>query len=89
VKSPFDPQDCQIVTITLPPKGQTVGIYVETDEDYLLPVLAKVSKEYKAYDEIPLKHHFYKSWIIQIGNEFPITGQGFVDAVHSYQMDTP
>ena len=87
VKSPFDPEDCETFSITLPPKGQALGIYVDIDEDYLLPVLGKISKDFDLYDQIPLRHHFYKSWIIQVHQDTPITSQGFIDTVHSLQLE--
>ena len=37
----------------------------------MLPILGRDSKDKPIYDEIPLKHQFYNSWIIQIGNEQP------------------
>lgn len=85
VPSPFDPTKCETFTITLPPKGQALGIYVDTDEDYLKPIIGKISKEFNLFDQIPLHHQYYKSWIVQIGDESPITAQGFIDAVHFLQ----
>ena len=79
VKTPFDPDLCETFKVTLPPHGHALGIYVDTDENYLLPILGKISKDFRLFDEIPLEHQYYKSWIIQIGNDTPITAQGFID----------
>ena len=89
VTSPFDPSSCITLPITIPPKGSALGIYVDTDEDYLLPILGKISKDYRLYDEIPLPFHYYTHWIIQIGLEHPLTGQGFINAYRSLQRDHP
>ena len=89
ITSPFDPSQCTTLTITVPPKGSALGIYVDTDEDYLLPILGKVSKDSDLFDEIPVAFHYYSHWIIQIGLEHPITGQGFIDAFHSLQTTAP
>jgi hypothetical protein len=84
---PFDPALCETITITLPPQGQALGIYVDTDEDYLKPIIGKVSKDYPIFDQIPLHHQYYKSWIVQVGNESPITAQGFINAVRFLQKE--
>ena len=88
VDSPFDPELCETFTITLPPQGRALGIYIDTDEDYLLPIIGKISKEYRLFDEIPLHHHYYKSWVVQVGNDNPITGQGFIESIRSMQHET-
>jgi hypothetical protein len=87
VASPFDPKLCETFKIVLPPKGQSIGAYIDTDEDYIIPILGKISKDYNLYDQIPLRHQYYKSWIVQIGMESPCTSQGFIEAVHSLQLD--
>jgi hypothetical protein len=87
IDSPFDPSKCETFTITLPPKGQALGIYVDTDEDYLKPIVGKISKDFAIFDQIPLRHQYYKSWIVQVGDESPITAQGFIDAVRFLQKD--
>lgn len=84
---PFDPALCKTVTITLPPQGQVLGIYVDTDEDYLKPIIGKVSKDYAIFDQIPLHHQYYKSWVVQVGDESPITAQGFIEAVRFLQKE--
>lgn len=87
ITSPFDPSICESFLITLPPRGISIGIYIDTDEDYLVPILAKISKDRDLYDQIPLKHHFYNSWIIQIEDEHPITAQGMIDALYYLQRE--
>jgi hypothetical protein len=83
----FDPKLCETFNIVLPPTGQSIGAYIDTDEDYIIPILGKISKDYDLYDQIPLRHQYYKSWIVQIGMESPCTSQGFIEAVHSLQLD--
>eukprot|EP00956_Cyclotella_meneghiniana_P000008 scaffold27_cov57-Cyclotella_meneghiniana.AAC.5 len=87
VESPFDPAICETFQITLPPRGSSAGFKVDTDEDYLVPFLVEISKESDIYDQVPLRHHYCKSWIIQIEDEFPITAQGVVDAFNSLQIE--
>ena len=41
------------------------------------------------YDQVPLKFHFYKSWIIQAENEQPIIAHGFKEAIYALQRTTP
>jgi hypothetical protein len=54
VASPFDPKLYETFKIVLPPKGQSIGAYIDTDEDYIIPILCKISKDYDLYDQIPL-----------------------------------
>jgi hypothetical protein len=37
----FDPKLCETFNIVLPPKGQSIGAYIDTDEDYVIPILGK------------------------------------------------
>ena len=87
VESPFDPAICETFEITLPPRGSSLGIEVDTDEDYLLPVLSKISKDSDLYDQIPRRHNYYSSWIIQVEDELPITAQGCIDAFYYLQRE--
>ena len=87
VKSPFNHDDCITFSITLPPKGTSLGISFDTDEDYVLPLLARVTPTSLLYDEIPAKYHNYKYWVIQIGNQFPITANGAVESLHFHQAE--
>eukprot|EP00956_Cyclotella_meneghiniana_P008309 scaffold11091_cov47-Cyclotella_meneghiniana.AAC.1 len=87
IESPFDPAICETFEITLPPRGFSLGIQVDTDQDYLLPILAKILRDRDLYDQIPQRHHYYKSWIIQIEDELPITAQGCIDALHYLQRE--
>jgi hypothetical protein len=50
----FDPKLYETFKIVLPPKGQSIGAYIDTDEDYIIPILCKISKDYDLYDQIPL-----------------------------------
>ena len=85
VKSPFNHDDCITFSITLQPKGTSLGISFDTDEDYVLPLLARVTPTSLLYDEIPAKYHNYKYWVILIGNQFPITASGAVESLHFHQ----
>ena len=88
VDSPFDPSKCITLDITLPVEGVTLGLHIDTDEDYLLPILGRVSYNSPIYDEIPEKFHYYKYWIIQVQDQFPITASGCRDALYYYQQPT-
>ena len=83
VSSPFVPSDCKSFDITLPPKGKPIGLTFLTDEDYLAPFLLCVDHAKPVYLEIPLRHHFCKSWITWIHNERPLTGTKARDILHN------
>jgi len=89
IESSFNPADCETIQITLPPKGTSLGMYIDTDEDYLLPILVRVVKTSDIYDQIPDRHQYSKSWIIQVEDEQPITAQGLKDALYFLQRPTP
>jgi hypothetical protein len=40
----------------------------------------------RLYDQIPQKYHFYKHWVIQVGNQMPITAAGLRDALYFLQQ---
>jgi hypothetical protein len=89
VDSPLDPKKCIKLDITLPQEGTSLGLHIDTDEDYLLPVLGRVSYTLSLYDQIPEKYHFYKYWVIQAGNQMPITAAGLRDALYYLQQPEP
>jgi hypothetical protein len=89
VDSPFDPKECIKIEITLPSEGTTLGLHIDTDEDYLLPILGRVSYTSPLYDQIPEKYHFYKYWVIQVGDQMPITAAGLRDALYYLQQPEP
>lgn len=86
VGSLFPPADTETLEITLPPKGTALGITLGTDEDALAPIIVRIDPGVPLYEQIPLKHHFARSWIIQIHNEQPLTGAGAKDAFESLQL---
>ena len=88
VASPFIPDDCEDFDITLPPKGVPIGMTLATDEDYLAPFLVWVDPGKPVYREIPLRHHFCKSWITWIHNEKPIRRKGAQEILRNLQRDT-
>ena len=45
--------------------------YIDTDEDFLLPLLIPVVKTSDIYNQIPSQHQYCKSWIFQVENEQP------------------
>ena len=55
----------------------------------LLPILVRVVKTSDIYDQIPDRHQYSKSWIIQVEDEQPITAQGLKDALYFLQRSTP
>lgn len=89
IDSPFDPDECETFQVILPPKGQSIGITVVTDEDYTVPILHTISPSSNLYDEIPLRHNFASSWVVQIEEEHPITAQGVKDTLYALQRSTP
>jgi hypothetical protein len=89
VASPFDPKDCIKIEVTQPPEGTTLGLHIDTDEDYLVPILGRVSYTSPIYHQIPEKYHFYKYWIIQVGDQQPITAAGLRGAMYSLQRPEP
>lgn len=86
VASPFDPKECIKIEIVLPPEGTTLGLHLDTDEDYLLPILGRVSYTSPLFSQLPEKYHFYTHWIIQVGDQHPITAAGCRDALYSLQQ---
>ena len=60
-----------------------------TDEDYMIPILMKINHMSAVYNQIPLRHHFCKSWIIFIQDEQPITVNGYKEAFHHLQQNSP
>lgn len=89
VASPFVPGDCEAFDIILLPKRTPISLTFATDEDYLAPFLIRVDPEKPVYLEVPLQHHFCKSWITWIHNEQPITGTGARDILHNLQTTSP
>ena len=86
IASPFVPDDCETFDVTLPPRGVPIRLTFATDEDYLAPFLMKVDPAKPIYREIPLQHHFYKSWITWIHNERLITSKGAQEILHNLQQ---
>ena len=86
VSSPFDPSTCETFVITLPPRGTTIGLSFVTDEDFTLPVIVRINPTKPVYSQIPLRHHFAKSWLIAVQADHPITGAGAVESLHYLQL---
>jgi len=61
VQTLFDANECEAFDVTLPPKGQSIGITLMTDEDYLAPILVRIEPDASIYSEIAPRHHFCKS----------------------------
>ena len=74
--SPYDPSICESFQVILPPSGQTIGMELITDEDYLVPILVRIDPAKPIYNHIPLRHHFCTSWIISIEDHQPLTARG-------------
>ena len=81
LSSPFSATEYESFTITLPPKGTMAGLSFVTDEDYMLPILYRVHPESPLYHQIPTRHHFCHSWIIQLHEDKPLTAQGAAEAI--------
>ena len=60
----------------IPLKGRLTGISVVTDKNYMLSILHRIGPASNTYNQIPLRHHVCKSWIIQIQDNKPGTAQG-------------
>lgn len=65
-----------IFEITIPPRVTPIGFTFTTDEDYLSPILVGIDPEDSVYIQIPLCHHFCKTWVTWIHNERPLTSNG-------------
>ena len=85
IKSPFKPSECESFEILLPPEGRLTGLSFITDEDYLLPILYRINPESPIYDQIPIRHYFSKSWIINIGDDKPCTANGAKETIKYLQ----
>ena len=86
IASPFDPQKCESIKVTLPPQGRSIGLTFTTDEDYMLPVLHRVHPDYDIFDEIPERHNFSRSWVIAIENHKPLTSTGTIEELRHLQL---
>ena len=86
LSNPFSADECESFTITLPPKGTLAGLSFVTDEDYMLPILYRIHPESPLYHQIPLRHHFCHSWIIQLHEDKPLTAQGVAEAITYLQL---
>ena len=84
--SPFHPSALQEYEVTLPPRGQSIGLSIVTDEDFLIPILMRIDPAKAIYKEIPTCHNFCRSWIVHIQNEQPLTAQGALDILQSLQL---
>ena len=85
-KSPFTPLECDSLEILLPPKGRPTILSFITDEDYLLPILYRINPESPIYDQIPIRHHFSKIWVINIGDDKPCTANGAKEIIEHLQI---
>ena len=64
VSTPFIATECESFDVVIPLKGRLTEISVVTDEDYMLPILHRIDPASDTYNQVQLRHHICKSWII-------------------------